>query len=70
MMMSFKDFNNKYILKKSNINYKDYQVLFCIGLDNVGMYLGDRLFSSDIGILNIHSSKRRHWVAYKKEKFF
>ena len=49
----------KYILKnKTTTNIKKIQqVLGSIGLDNVGIYLRDGPFSSEIGIVNLHPSK-------------
>ena len=42
-----------------------------IGLDSkVGIYLRDGLFSSDIGIVNLHPSKGTHWVCYIKDCYF
>ena len=37
---------------------------------DVGIYLRNRTFSSDVGIVNLHSSKLTHWVAYLNENFF
>ena len=57
--MSFKDFIHKYILKnKATSNIKFQQIHFSIGLDNVGIYLRGRSFSSDGGIVNLHASKK------------
>ena len=39
-------------------------------LNNVGIYLRDRPFSSDIGIVNLHPSKGTHWVCYMNENYF
>ena len=33
-------------------------------------YLRDGLFSTDIGIVNLHPSKGTHWVCYINEKYF
>ena len=42
-----------------------------IGLDlKVGIYLGDDLFKSDIGIVNLHPSIGTHWVCFINENFF
>ena len=38
--------------------------VFFFELDNVDIYLRDGPFSSDIGIVNLRSSKGTHWVAY------
>ena len=55
---------------KATSNKKIQQVLCSIGLNNVGIYLRDRPFESDIGIVNLHPSKRTHWVCYKNENYF
>ena len=57
-MMTFNDFIKKHNLKnKATSNIKIQQVLGSIGLDNVGIYLRDGPFSTDIGIVNLHPSK-------------
>ena len=61
----------KYRLKnKATSNIKIQQVLKSIGLGNVGIYLRDGPFESDIGIVNLHPSKGTHWVCYIDENFF
>ena len=60
-MMSFNDFVKKFDLKhKATSNIKIQKVLTSIGLDNINIYLRDRPFSSDIGIVNLHPSKGTH----------
>ena len=69
--MTFNDFIKKHNLKnKATSNIKIQQVLNSIGLNNVGIYLRDGPFSSDIGIVNLHPSKGTHWVTYINEKYF
>ena len=34
------------------------------------IYLRDSKFKSDLGIVNLHSSKGTHWVFYIRENFF
>ena len=70
--MTFNDFVQKYNLKnKATSNIKIYEVLRNIGLDTkVEIYLRDGSFSTDIGILNLHTSIGTHWVCYKKENYF
>ena len=61
--MTFNDFIKKNNLRnKATSNIKIQQVLNSIGLVNVGAYLRDGTFESDIGIGNLHPSKRTHWV--------
>ena len=55
---------------KATSNIKNQQDLCSIGLNNVGIYLRDGPFSSEIGIFNIHPSKGTHWVCYINEDFF
>ena len=70
-MMTFNDFIKKHKLKdKATSNIKIQQVLGSIGLYNVGIILRDDLFSTDIGIVNLHPSKGTHWVCYINENYF
>ena len=70
-MMSFKDFNKKYDLKnKATSIIKIQQVLSSLILDDVGVYLTEAPFSSDIGIVNLHPSEGTHWVCYINENYF
>ena len=65
--MTFNDFIKKHKLKnKATSNIKIQQVLNSIGLKNVGIYLRDGPFESDIGIINLHPSKGTHWACYIK----
>ena len=71
MILTFNDFIKKYKLKnKATSNIKIQQVLDSIGLKNVGIYLRDGPFSSDIGIVNLHPSKGSHWICYINENYF
>ena len=36
----------------------------------IGIYLGDRPFSSDIGVVKLHPAKGTHWVSYINENYF
>ena len=70
-MMTFNVFIKKYKLKnKATSNIKIQQVLNSIGLNNVGIYLRDGPFESDIGIVNLHPSEGTHWITYINEKYF
>ena len=70
-MMSFNDFVHCYTLKnKATSNIKIQQVLCSIGLNNVGIYLRDGPFESDIGIVNLNRYKGTHWVCYINENYF
>ena len=70
-MMTFNDFIKKYKLKsKATSNIKIQQVLSSLSLNDVGIYLRDGPFSSDIGIVNLHPSKGTHWVCYINENYF
>ena len=69
--MSFDEFIKKHNLKnKASSNIKIQQVLNSIGLRNVGLFLRDGPFESDIGIINLHPSKGTHWVCYINENYF
>ena len=70
-MMSFNDFFRNCNLKnKATSIIKIQQVLSSIGLGSIIIYLRDGPFSSDIGIVNLHPSKRTHWVCYINEIYF
>ena len=70
-MITFNDFIIKYNLKnKATSNIKIQKVLSSIGLDNVGIYLRDGPFLSNIGVVNLHPSKGTHWVTYINENYF
>ena len=64
------------LLKKFNLknkptsNIKIHQVISSLSLNNVGIYLRDGPFESDIGIVNLHPSKGTHWVCYINENYF
>ena len=69
--MSLNDFVQKHDLKnKATSNIKLKQVLASIRLYDVGIYLRDGPFQSDIGIVNLRPSKGTHWVCYITENYF
>ena len=71
-MITFSDFVHKHNLKnKATSNIKIYEVLKKMVLDsNVGTYLRDGPFYSNIGVVNLHPSKRTHWICYINEIYF
>ena len=69
--MTFNDIFKKYNLKnKATSNVKIQQVLSSLSLNDVGTYLRDGAFESDIGIVNLHPSKGTHLVGYINENYF
>ena len=69
--MTFKDFIKKHKFKnEATSNIKIQQVLSSLSLNDVGIYLRDGPFKSDIGIVNLHPSKGSHWVCYINENYF
>ena len=69
--MNFNDFVYKYKLKNgATSNIKIQQVLSSLFLNDVGIYLRDGPFESDIGIVNLHPSKGTHWVVCINENYF
>ena len=69
--MTFNDFIKKYKLKnEATSNIKIQNILSSLSLNDVGIYLRDGPFSSDIGIVNLHPSKGTHWVCYINENYF
>ena len=70
-MMTFNDFIKKHNLKnKATSNIKIQQVLSFLSLNDIGIYLRDGSFESDIGIVNLHPSKGTNWVCYINENYF
>ena len=70
-MITFNDFNKKIQLKKqSKIKWKNLSNPMYLFLSNVGIYLRDGPFPSDIVIVNLHPSKRTHWVCYINKTFY
>ena len=56
--MSLNDFVHKYEIKnKATKNKKIHQVLSTLYLNEVGIYLRDEPFESDIGIVSLQPSK-------------
>ena len=71
MILTFNDFVQKHKLKNKAIsNIKIQQILSCSGLSDIGIYLRDRSFSTDVGIVNLHPPKGTHWVCCKNENYF
>ena len=69
--MTFNDFIKKFNLKnKATSNIKIQNILSSLSLNDVGIYLRDGPFSSDIGIVNLHPSKGTHWGCYINENYF
>ena len=62
-MIPFNEFIKKFNLKnKATSNIKIQNILSSLSLNDVGIYLRDGPFKSDIGIVNLHPSKGTHWV--------
>ena len=70
-MTTFNVFVHKHNFRnKATSNIKILQVLFSIGLENVGLYLRDGPFEFDIGIVILQPSKGTHLVCYINENYF
>ena len=62
-MVTFNDFVQNYKLKnKATSNTKIQQILSSLGLNDLGIYLRDGPFESDIGFGNLHPSKGTDWM--------
>ena len=69
--MTFIEFIKKHNLRnKATSKIKIQRVLSFLSLNDVGIYLRDGPFESDIGIVNLHPSKGTHWVCYINENYF
>ena len=70
-MTTFNDFVYQYKLKnKATSKIKIQQVFSSLSLKDVGIYLRDGPFESDIGIIIFYPSKGTHWVLYIYEIYF
>ena len=70
-MITFNEFIKKYKLKdKAPSNVEINRVLSSLSLNDVGIYLRDGSFESDIGIVNLHPSKGSHCISYIDENYF
>ena len=70
-MITFNDFIKKVNLKnKATSIIKIQNILSSLSLSDVGIYLRDGAFKSDICIVNLHPSKGTHWVCYNNENYF
>ena len=68
--MSFNVFVHKYNLKnKATTKIKIQQVLSSLSLNYVGIYMRDAPFKFEKGIVDLHPSKWKHWVAFLNENF-
>ena len=71
MMLSFNDFIRKYKLKnKATSNIKVQQILSSLFLSDVGIYLRDGPFKTDIGIVSLHPFQGTDWAAYINRNYF
>ena len=71
MILLFNDFIRKQKLKnEATSNIKIQQVFSSLSLNDVGIYLRDGAFESDIKIVNLHPSKGTQWVLNIIENYF
>ena len=69
--MSFIDFIIKYSLKnKATSSTKNHQIFSSLALNNVGIYLRDGPFTTDVGIVNLYPTKGTNWDAYIVQNYF
>ena len=69
-MITFNDFKKYKLKNEPTSNIKIQNILSSLSLIDVGIYLRDGPFKSDIGIVNLHPSKGTHWVFYINENYF
>ena len=69
--MTSNDFVYKHKLKnKATSSIQIQQILPSLSLNDIGIYLRDGRFESDIAIANLHPTKGTHWVGYINENYF
>ena len=49
---------------------KNQKILSAFLLSDVGGYLGDEPFSSNLGKINLHPTKGTHWVVYINKIYY
>ena len=70
-MMSFNDYIHIYSLKKeATSNIKIQQFLSFLYLNDVGIYLRDGAFTTDVGIVILHPTKGTHWIENINQNVF
>ena len=70
-MITFNEFIKKFNLKnKATSNIKIQNILSSLSLNDVGIFIRDGPFKSDIGIDILHPSNGTHWVCYIYENYF
>ena len=71
MLRNFNNFVHRYIFKdKKTSKIKIQQVLSSLNLNDINFIVRDGPFSSDIGIVKLHPSKRSHRMCYINENYF
>ena len=71
IVLSVNDFIQKHGLEnKTTINIKMQRILSSLVLSDVGIYLRDGPFKTDIGIVNLHRFEGNHCVIYNHECYF
>ena len=55
---------------KATSNWKNQQIFSSSSLIDIGIYLREGLFKTDIGIGKLHSFQSTHWVLYTHECYF
>ena len=69
--MSLIDFVHIYILiNQATSIIKIQQFPSSLSLNDIGIFLNDGPFKSDIGIVNLHPFQGTHWVLYINENYF
>ena len=69
--MYFNNLCHKHGLKKkATSNTKNQNTFSYVSLSDVKRNLRDEPFSIDVGIVNLHPTKRTNWVIYRNENFF
>ena len=70
-MMTFNDFIYNSKLKNKAISNINIQIILSsLSLIDVGIFLRDGTFPSDVGIVDLQASNGTHWVVYNNEIFF
>ena len=68
--LSFKEFVNKYGLKNEATSNVEIKEILKLMNTSCGIYMRDDKFITTSGIVNLHPTKRTHWVMFTNQNYF
>ena len=68
--LSFKEFHNKYGLKKEATSNVEIKEILKLMNTSCGIYMRDDKFITTSGIVNLHPTEGTHWVMFTNQNYF